>query len=208
MIQNAAAVIHLNCGTAVEAVLLEKLPIQLEYLNTPATAGHTLLPARVSRAAMSFDELLDMVDRLEQETGRFDFAGVQAANVDAFFYRNDGLAAERVANVLVSMKHSRRPFVALSNTLRGTRPHPSAGQIAKGAASLVFGSAATEKLRAWFSPTRRDKRIEPAAVGALLERIAVHDRRDPSLFTATRARCMRTGLPLASIIIERRPVRA
>lgn len=208
MIQNAAAVIHLNCGTAVEAVLLEKLPIQLEYLNTPATAGHALLPARVSRAAMSFDELLDMVDRLEQETARFDFAGARAANVEAFFYRNDGLAAERVANVLVSMKHSRRPFVALSNTLRGTRPHPSAGQIAKGAASLVFGSAATEKLRSWFSPARRDKRIEPSAVAALLERIAVHDRRDPSLFTATRARCMRTGLPLASIIIERRPVRA
>ena len=58
MIQNAAAVIHLNCGTAVEAVLLEKLPIQLEYLNTPATAGHALLPARVSRAVMSFDDLL------------------------------------------------------------------------------------------------------------------------------------------------------
>ena len=48
MIQNAAAVIHLNCGTAIEAVLLGKLPIQLEYLNTPATAGHALLPARVS----------------------------------------------------------------------------------------------------------------------------------------------------------------
>ena len=51
-------IIHLNCGTAVEAVLLGKLPVQLEYLNTPATAGHALLPARVSRAAMSFDELL------------------------------------------------------------------------------------------------------------------------------------------------------
>ena len=49
MIQNAAAIIHLNCGTAIEAVLLGKLPIQLEYLNTPATAGHALLPARVSR---------------------------------------------------------------------------------------------------------------------------------------------------------------
>ena len=78
------------------------LPIQLEYLNTPATAGHALLPARVSRAAMSFDELLAMVDRLEQETGKFDFAGVHAANVEAFFYRNDGAAAERVAECSAS----------------------------------------------------------------------------------------------------------
>ncbi len=44
-IRNAAAVIHLNCGTAIESVLLGKLPVQLEYLNTPATAGHASLPA-------------------------------------------------------------------------------------------------------------------------------------------------------------------
>jgi surface carbohydrate biosynthesis protein len=207
MIQNAAAVIHLNCGTAIEAVLLEKLPLQLEYLNTPATAGHALLPARVSRAVASFEELLAAVDHIDEETRKFDFAGVHAANIDAFFYRNDGLAAERVADILVSAKNRRQPFVSLSSALRGTRPNPSRGQIAKGAASLVFGSAATEKLRTWVSPARRDKRIAPADVGALLERIAVHDNRDPSLFTATRGRCAKTGLPLASIVVERRPVR-
>lgn len=205
MIQNAAAIIHLNCGTAVEAVLLGKLPIQLEYLNTPATAGHARLPARVSRPTMSFEELLDVVDHIDEETAKFDFAGVHAANIDPFFYRNDGLAAERVADVLLGTKDPGRPFVSLASALRGTRPNPSAGQIAKGAASLVVGSAATEKLRTWFSPARRDKRIEPADVTALLRRIAIHDQCDPSLFTAARARCARTGLPLASIIVERRP---
>jgi surface carbohydrate biosynthesis protein len=204
MIQNAAAVIHLNCGTAVEAVLLDKLPIQLEYLNTPATAGHARLPARVSRAALSFDELLAMVDDLDGETAKFDFAGVHAANIDAFFHRNDGLAAERVADVLVGADHPRDPFVSLSSAIRGTRPNPSAGQIAKGAASLLLGSAVTERLRTWVSPARRDKRIEPASVAALLERIAIHDGRNPSLFAATRARCKATGMPLASIAIEKR----
>ena len=63
------------CGTAVEAVLLDKLPIQLEYLNTPATAGHARLPARVNRAALSsFDELLAMVDDLDGETAKFDLS--------------------------------------------------------------------------------------------------------------------------------------
>lgn len=204
MIQNAAAVIHLNCGTAIEAVLLEKLPIQLEYLNTPATAGHARLPARVSRAALSFDELLAMVDDLDGETAKFDFAGVHAANIDAFFHRNDGLAAERVADILVGADHPRDPFVSLFSAIRGTRPNPSAGQIAKGVASLLLGSAVTEKLRSWVSPARRDKRIEPASVTALLERIAVHDGRDPSLFVASRARCSTTGMPLASIAIEKR----
>jgi surface carbohydrate biosynthesis protein len=205
MIQNAAAIIHLNCGTAIEAVLLGKLPVQLEYLNTPATAGHAMLPARVSRPVASFDELLDVVDHVGEETTKFDFTGVHAANIDAFFYRNDGLAAQRVADVLLGAKDPRRPFVSLISALRGTRPSPSLGQIAKGAASLLFGSAATERLRTWFSPARRDKRIEPADVAALLRRIAVHDRRDPSLFTAARARCAKTGLPLASIVVEQRP---
>jgi surface carbohydrate biosynthesis protein len=208
MIQNAAGVIHLNCGTAIEAVLLGKLPVQLEYLNTPATAGHALLPARVSRAVASFDELLAVVDHIGEETTKFDFAGIHAANIDAFFYRNDGSAAERVADILVGTNAFRRPFVSLSSALRGTRPNPSLGQIAKGAASLLVGSAATEKLRTWFSPVRRDKRIEPADVAALLERIVVHDKRDPSHFTAVRARCAKTGLPLASIIVEQRPVRS
>jgi surface carbohydrate biosynthesis protein len=208
MIQNAAAIVHLNCGTAVEAVLLGKLPIQLEYLNTPTTAGHALLPARVSRPVMSFEELLDAVDHVDEETAKFDFAGIHAANIDAFFYRNDGQAAERVADVLVAAKDPRRPFVSLASALRGTRPNPSAGQIAKGAASLLFGSAATEKFRTWFSPARRDKRIEPADVADLLARIAVHDNNDPSRFTAARARCATTGLPLASIIVEQRPARA
>ena len=208
MIQNAAAVVHLNCGTAVEAVLLEKLPVQLEYLNTPATSGHALLPARVSRAVNSFDELLAVVDRLDEETRTFDFAGVHSANIEAFFYRNDGAAAERVADIVLRGNDRRQPFVSLAGALRGSRPNPSLGQIAKGAASLAFGSAATEKFRTWFSPARRDKRIEPADVGSLLRRIAVHDQRDPALFTATRARCAATGLPLASIVVEQRPVRS
>jgi hypothetical protein len=63
-------------------------------------------------------------------------------------------------------------------------------------------------LRSWTNPARRDKRIEPTVVASLLERIAVHDDRDPSLFVATRARCAMTGLPLASIAIEQRPVQA
>jgi surface carbohydrate biosynthesis protein len=207
MIQNAAAVIHLNCGTAVEAVLLDKLPVQLEYLNTPVTAGHALLPARVSRAVASFDELLDVIDRIDEETTKFDFAAVHAANIEAFFHRNDGAAADRVSDVLLGLKGQGQVFVSLASALRGSRPNPSLGQVAKGAASLAFGSAATEKFRTWFSPARRDKRIAPAEVGSLLQRIALHDRKDPSLFTAKRARCTATGLPLASIVVEQRATR-
>lgn len=201
-IRNAAAVVHLNCGTAVESVLLGKLPLQLEYLNTPITAGHAALPARVSRKVASFDDLLGAIDHIERETESFDFAGVHAADVEAFFHLNDGQAAERVADVLTRTTSSRQPYVSLLATVKGTRARPSIGQVVKGVASAALGSAFTERLRSRFNPARRDKRIEPTLVKTLLQRIASHDRATPSHFTARRAHCMTTGLPLASIAIE------
>ncbi|SFJ77604.1 surface carbohydrate biosynthesis protein [Bradyrhizobium sp. cf659] len=201
-IRNAAAVVHLNCGTAVESVLLGKLPLQLDYLNTPTTAGHAALPARVSRSVASFEELLGAIDHIERETETFDFARVHAADIEAFFHLNDGLAAERVADVLTRTAGSRRPYVSLLATVKGTRDKPSIGQIVKGAASAVLGSAVTERLRSWFNPARRDKRIEPIFVNTLLQRIGTHDRASPAQFTARRAHCATTGLPLASIAIE------
>ena len=204
-IRNAAAVIHLNCGTAVESVLLGKLPLQLEYLNTPTTAGHAALPARVSRQVASFKELLGAIDHIERETGAFDFARVHAADIEAFFHLNDGKAAERVADVLTGTTGSRRPYVSLLATVKGTRAKPSLGQILKGTASAALGSAVTERLRSQFNPARRDKRIAPPFVQTLLQRIAAHDQARPSQFTARRAHCATTGLPLASIAIEHVP---
>jgi len=203
-IKNATAVIHLNCGTAIESVMLGKLPIQLEYLNTPATAAHATLPGRVSRGVASFDTLLSVVDNIDAETAAFDFASVHAAYIEAFFHHNDGHAAERVAEVLIN-ENPRRGYVSLASTLNGARSNPSLGQIAKGAASLVLGSAVTENLRLRTNPARRDKRLAPAVVADLLERIALHHRSAPSGFVAARARCTITGLPLASIAIEKRP---
>lgn len=201
-IRNAAAVLHLNCGTAVDSVLLGKLPLQLDYLNTLTTASHAVLPPRVSRRVASFDELLDVVDHVERETEMFDFAGVHAAHIEAFFHLNDGKAAERVADVLTGATPSRRPYVSLLATVKGTRATPSLGQIVKGAASAALGSAVTERLRSQFNPARRDKRIAPPFVQTLLQRIAAHDQASASRFTARRAHCATTGLPLASIAIE------
>lgn len=206
-IRNAAAVIHLNCGTAVESILLGKLPLQLDYLNTEATAGHAALPARVSRRIASFEELLGVIDRIDGETETFDFDKVHATDIAAFFHRNDGHAAERIADVLIEAPTSREPYVSLLASIRGPRSNPSLGQIAKGAASAALGSAATERLRGRFNPARRDKRVEPSFVAGLLDRIAVHDGADSSQFSASRASCVATGLPLASIVIEKRPTR-
>ena len=158
---------------------------------------------------MSFEELLAVVDDIDAETRKFDFAGVHAANIHPFFHRNDGRAAERVADVLVGANDRRQPFVSLSSALRGTRPNPSVGQIAKGAASLLFGSARDRTVAhlVQSGPARQAHRAFRRR--GLLERIAAHDKARPVALCASNARaCAKTGLPLASIAIEKRPARA
>ena len=50
--------------------------------------------------------------------------------------------------------------------------------------------------------------LKAADVGTLLARIAEHDKQDPSQFTATRAQCLKTRVPLASILVEPRSAHA
>lgn len=58
-LRDAKLLIHQNCLTAVEAVMLDREPVSLEWFNTPALKMPS--PTRVSRPAASYDELRDMV---------------------------------------------------------------------------------------------------------------------------------------------------
>jgi surface carbohydrate biosynthesis protein len=199
-IRNASAVIHLNCGTAIEAVMLNKLPIQLDYLNTTATARHAALPAMVSRSVGDFEELLGVVDELRSEEDKFDFAGVYKKHIEDFFFLNDGAAASRVADVLVGIEEKGHSL-ALVDTLKGCRPHPSIGQLLKGGLSAAVGSAAASSLRSVFEHKRRDKALDPAYARDLLQGIAEIDGGDAAPIVA-RARCRITGVPLASLSVR------
>ena len=200
-INNARAVVHLNCGTAIEAVMLRRLPIQLDYLNTDATRNHATLPAKASRLAASFAEVCDILDNLDAETARFPFAERHERFIRPFFHLADGKAAARVADVLtrevkpVGWRSSRSAMV-------NARANPSLGQLAKGTTSLLTGSAATSTVRSWAEPAKREKIVRPAEINALLTAIeAVDTDAAAPGGPARRARGL-LGLPLASISIR------
>jgi surface carbohydrate biosynthesis protein len=201
VIRNCRAVLHLNCGTAIEAVMLGKLPIQLGHLDTPATAGHAMLPARISRRASSFEAALDIIDRLDEETAAFDFAAVHKAHIEAFFFLNDGSAAARVADVLAREDDAQAPSFTLRDAIASCRPSPSLPQLVKGSISLIAGSAAASSLRTLIEPRRREKVLDLAATRDLIADIARADAEAaPPIVEQARYRTMR--IPMASLSIR------
>ncbi|WP_411037476.1 surface carbohydrate biosynthesis protein [Shinella sp. BYT-45] len=197
MIHEAKCVVHLNCGTSVDALLQRKVPVSLEYLNTELLLDHTPLPSRLSLRPRSREELVEAVKGLVEGRTAFDHDAA-FAEIEPWFYRADGAAAERVASVLAALpKGSPRP--SLSHAVRGGRAAPSAGQVLQGLASAAFGSHFVGVLRGKVAASRKGKDIPPGDVQSLLDFYAQvsHGPR----YRARRARSRLTGLPLSTIEI-------
>lgn len=204
VINNADVVIHLNCGTAIEAVMLGKLPVQLQYLNTPGLAGHATLPARISHSVNSFEELCATVADVLAAASAFDFSGVYDRYILPFFHHNDGQAALRVARTITADLRAAppRPRRSLRAALASGRADATPLQRLKGGLSQFIGSRAASWLRATYEPVRRDKRVSVQAVAALADRIANQDDAPHPL--VRHARHPMNGLPLASITLSAR----
>lgn len=197
-IRPARCVLHLNCGTSVESVMLGRLPVSVEYLNTPHLAGHSTLPSTISHRAGSPGALLDAVRCADEITASFDFAGPYERFIQPWFHLNDGNAAERVARVVVDAvrdRPRRRPSIAAS--LASSRASSRPTQRAQALAANLVGSRASARLRAWFSPVRREKRLDAAQLDRDLAALTARAGRTAT--SAASARHPLTGLPLASV---------
>ncbi len=162
VIHHATCVLHLNCGTAIEAVLLDKLPLSMEFLNTDFMAGHSSLPSRVSQGVTSEEELCAAIEDLTSARMRFPFAARHEELIQPWFHLNDGFAADRIADVVVSQVRlggagHRRPSIRAS--LASSRERSRSGQRLQALASNLIGSRRAAALRAHFQPQRRDKRL-------------------------------------------------
>lgn len=202
VIHNSVGIIHLNCGTSIEAVLLGKTPLSMEFLNTPHMASHSSLPSRVSQPVSSLDDLGQEVQKLVAGAGDFDFSSRHAQIIEPWFYLNDGGAAERIADVLISHLHnsgkkSLRPSIRAS--LGSSRERSSWGQRLQAAAANAFGSRLSARVRTVFQPVRREKQLELDIVSTSLAALARHEGSPCPCVAA--ARHPLTGTRLASVSI-------
>ncbi|MBL0350885.1 MAG: hypothetical protein IPP68_11010 [Elusimicrobia bacterium] len=196
-IRSAKMLIHQNCSTAIEAVMMGREPVSLEWFNTPALMVPG--PHRVSRNANSPAELETIVESLlagrpapltaDQVSARREF-------VEGLFGPADGRASQRVAEAVEDVLS--RPA---ENVFRGAGP--SLRTRAVHAARRALGVARSEKIRRWFSSPAREsartaKRFEVETVRQTLARLsAAAGERAPAVSSL-----VGPGLSGQSILVE------
>lgn len=173
----AKGMLHVNCGTSVEATFLGVLPISIEYSNNDAARLLNPLPARISRQVHSSDELEDVLEHVAEMSASHPFDAIYREHIRPWFYENDGLAGARVAEAISRWLsdhsvHGRRS-IRLS-LISGQKP-PRLSQVTQGVISQLLGSRVTRAMREALDPGRRHKRFALSEVQQLLKKFDLAD---------------------------------
>jgi surface carbohydrate biosynthesis protein len=157
-LKGAIALIHLNCGTAIEALMTGVPPITPDWLNSDFMHRHAELPTRASLCVTSYAELLEKA-RAGGQTLRTDLERLYSDVAEPFFFRNDGRAGQRVAEQLAAVVYQNpaRRKINLCASLRGTHSRPTIAQRLQAVLANLLGSAMVRDLRSQLSVTRGGK---------------------------------------------------
>ena len=198
---NAAdCMVHLNCGSAVETVLLGKTPISLEYLNTGRMRSHASLPSAISCHAAGEGDLDALVNDPAARARRWSGDELRQRYIEPWFHTIDGYASARTAAAIARTVGAEPRIVraSLRHSAAGSVARPSRSQMAQGVASQLLGSRAVSALRSSVSRARRHKAVDAAAVTGLLQSLhAIDAARAPA--RAEHVRHPVTGARLASL---------
>lgn len=167
-LNQARALLHLNCSTAVEAAMLGKPALSPAWLDTLAL--YVPGPSSVSLLAQSPEALLDALDAVLYTSTPVDDRQTNQPlqALQALYHHIDGHAAERVADVIVSALS--QPF----NPNAGPAPRLKSRAVL--AARGLFGHAAATKLAGLREPLselqrRRAKIFDIEQVKSLVRRL-------------------------------------
>lgn len=179
MIRHSMCLLHLNCTTAIEAVMLERLPVSMEFLNTEHMANHSTLPSRISMKAQSFEYLAEILEGLPNANYGFDFDGTYRTHIKGFFHENDGAAGDRVADKLLALPARRdRPGLLgrVAWSLKSSREVSRKRQRIQALLANAIGSRAAAWLRGRIQLSRQGKALKVNLVRDLVRSLALHER--------------------------------
>ena len=92
------AVLHLNCGTAIETVLMNKPAISLEWLNTEALIANAPFPRQISHLANSIDDVASFLELGKGSVSANGDGDEKLRMVKQWFANGDGQAAKHAAD--------------------------------------------------------------------------------------------------------------
>lgn len=201
VINKSSLILNLNCSTSVEARLLDKLPVSLEFLNSDALRYNVNLPSRISIQAKGFDELNELVKSSKPEEKDYLSKLEIMAEIEQWFYKCDGDSALRIASQINSTHHSNRyprKFVQILNCVKSSQKGHKLHLIVQGIAALFLGSNFVSLLRRRIRPERSFKYTTVPIVKSRLEAIANCEKKQ-FYFHVEHARSEITGFKLTSI---------
>lgn len=201
VIRHAQCVLHLNCGTSIEAVMLDKLPLSMEFLNTDLMSHHSSLPSRISQPVNDEASLLTLLGNLGEAQAGFAFESRYDELIKPWFHLNDGAAADRVADVLAAALPGRpRRLPSLRRSLASSRLSSRAGQRVQAALANLVGSRLAGRARALAQPARRSKQLQQPEIAGLVGALDRHA--GTARCQVTQARHPVSGVALASVLIR------
>lgn len=203
-IANSQCIIHLNCGSAVETIRLGKVPVSLEFLNTPVMRAHAPLPSTLSYHANSVDNLIHILKDPQSLSQRFDIGSAEE-KILRWYHHNDGCASQRISELVArctpgKSSPSRSPGFCIS----GSRNSRQIFRLIFGSLSCILGSKLTSSLLTLIQPKRKDKSIPIHNIARLMH---AYSRCDTSIkstpYNVDHAKDSLTRLPLTSVKVSK-----
>lgn len=173
----ASTVLHLNCGTAVDARRMGKVPVSLEFLNNDYLKRHTPLPSEVSYKVYSMNELVNVLN----DKGKLhdaDDDSIANEIIKPWFFHSDGLASLRVADAIIKMSTNGKIRKSRVSAIFGAREMYllSPLKLLFGLSCYLFGSKIVMSVSEKLGFIRRGKGISLGEVRSLVESYSSVDK--------------------------------
>lgn len=174
VIKNSSCLIHLNCGTSLEAILLGKVPISLEFINTSHMKQHSILPSQLSYSAKSFEHLVEAIRDIHNIESQYPFSELHDSYIKPALYLNDGKAAQRIAKIIsdsITKSNTTQKYTIRNRYFLSIR----SSNFIRACYSLMYlliGASIMNKIIAFFDSKYRNKMFSLQEITDGLEEIS------------------------------------
>ena len=112
-LNSCEALIHLNCQTAIEAVMLGKEPISLEWVNTPHLKAQAP-PGEINHNPKSFNELIFLIKKISNNNSLKPSSKMKMDRkklIKSRLLSNDGKSSLRVSKVIFDYLNINKHYI-------------------------------------------------------------------------------------------------